>query len=81
MPCVSDPGATLVDYCIKNDIKFLSEFSSHKKRADFAGFIMFDEDGDEIFTFGKYRGKKVTEVLDKDKGYYSWIQKQKRTPP
>jgi 16S rRNA (cytidine1402-2'-O)-methyltransferase len=22
MPCVSDPGATLVDYCIKNDIKY-----------------------------------------------------------
>ena len=22
MPCVSDPGATLVDYCIQNDIKY-----------------------------------------------------------
>ena len=46
-----------------------------KKRADLAGFIMYDDDEEEIFTFGKYRGKKVTEVLEKDKGYYSWIQK------
>jgi DNA polymerase-3 subunit epsilon len=58
-----------------NDVKSLSEFSSHKKRADFAGFIVFDDNDEEIFTFGKYRGKKVGEVLESDKGYYSWIQK------
>ena len=57
-----------------NDVKFLHEFSSHKKRADFAGFIMFNEKDEEIFTFGKYKGKRVADVLEKDKGYYSWIQ-------
>jgi len=60
---------------LENDVKFLNEFSSHKKRADFAGFIMFDEDENEVFSFGKYKGQKVTDVLEKDKGYYSWIQK------
>lgn len=60
---------------LDNDMKSLSEFSSHKKRADFAGFIVFDDNNEEIFTFGKYRGKKVGEVLESDKGYYSWIQK------
>ena len=60
---------------LENDIKFLNEFSTHKKRADFAGFITYDDDDDEIFTFGKYKGKKVVEILEKDKGYYSWIQK------
>ena len=60
---------------LENDIKFLNEFSSHKKRADFAGFIMYDEDEEEVFTFGKYKGKKVADILEKDKGYYSWIQK------
>ncbi|MET2985696.1 exonuclease domain-containing protein [Aureibaculum conchae] len=59
---------------LENDVKFLHEFSSHKKRADFAGFIMFNEKDEEIFTFGKYKGKKVADVLEKDKGYYSWIQ-------
>ena len=59
---------------LENDIKFLNEYSLQKKRADFAGFITFDDDDNEIFTFGKYRGKKVIEILEKDKGYYSWIQ-------
>lgn len=59
---------------LKNDVKFLHEFSSHKKRVDFAGFIMYNDKDEEIFTFGKYKGKKVEDVLEKDKGYYSWIQ-------
>jgi len=59
---------------LENDIKFLNEFSSHKKRADFAGFITFNDDDEEIFTFGKYKGQKVEDILEKDKGYYSWIQ-------
>ena len=60
---------------LENDIVALSEYSTHSKRADFAGFIMFDEDGDEIFTFGKYKKQKVVTILEKDQGYYGWIQK------
>ena len=52
----------------------MSEYSTHKKRADFAGFIVFDDDGDEVLTFGKYKGKKVTDIFKKDQGYYGWIQ-------
>ena len=26
------------------------------------------------FTFGKYKGRKVTDVLAENPGYYSWIQ-------
>ncbi|PCI07238.1 MAG: DNA polymerase III subunit epsilon [Flavobacteriaceae bacterium] len=60
---------------LENDIISLSEYSTHNKRADFAGFIMFDEEGDEIFTFGKYKKKKVVDILEKDQGYYGWIQR------
>ncbi|PCI31412.1 MAG: DNA polymerase III subunit epsilon [Flavobacteriaceae bacterium] len=60
---------------LENDVKSLSEFSSHNKRADFAGFILFNNQGKEIFTFGKYKGKEVEAVLAKDQGYYAWIQK------
>lgn len=59
---------------LKNDIKFLSEFSAHKDCADFAGFIAFDKSGREIFSFGKFKGKCVEEVLEKEPGYYGWIQ-------
>ncbi len=60
---------------LENNINYLHEFSTHNKRADFAGFIMFNDKDEEIFTFGKYKGKPVADVLAKDKGYYSWIQK------
>ena len=59
---------------VENDVQFLSEYSTFNKRADFAGFIQFDKEDDEIFTFGKYKGRKVAEVLKTDKGYFSWIQ-------
>lgn len=59
---------------LKNDVAFLSDFSTHKDRADFAGFIVYDKDGKEIFTFGKYRGKSVVEVLETDSGYFGWLQ-------
>jgi len=58
---------------LKNDIDFLNDFSSFNNNADFIGRIIFDKDGDEVFNFGKYKGKKVEEVLAKDSGYYGWM--------
>ena len=58
---------------LENDTTFLADFSSHKKIADFAGFIAYDKDGDECFSFGKHNGKKVTEILDKEPGYFGWL--------
>ena len=59
---------------LENDIKFLAEFSARRKMVDFAGFIAYNEDEKEIFTFGKHKGKLVEEVLEKEPGYFGWIQ-------
>lgn len=59
---------------LENDIKWLSQYSARKNFADFAGFISFNKKGEEIFSFGKYRGKLVTEVLEKEPGYFGWLQ-------
>lgn len=59
---------------LQNDMAFLADFSSYNKNVDFAGRMVYDEKGAEIFNFGKYKGQLVTEVLQKDPGYYSWIQ-------
>ncbi len=59
---------------LPNDIKVLSELSFRKNSADFAGFIAYDEKGEEIFSFGKHKGQKVETILEKEPGYYSWIQ-------
>ena len=58
---------------LKNDVSFLSEFSSYTKNADFAGRIVFNEKEQEVINFGKYKGMLVKEVLVKDPGYYGWI--------
>ena len=58
---------------LENDVQKLSEFSSHNKNVDFAGRIVYDEEGNEVFNFGKYKGKPVDEVLQKDPGYYGWM--------
>ena len=58
---------------LENDIKFLSEYASFTKNVDFAGRIVYDDNGVEVFNFGKYKGISVVEVLRRDPGYYSWI--------
>ncbi|WP_226065344.1 3'-5' exonuclease [Kaistella polysaccharea] len=59
---------------LPNDIAGLSEISSHHKFADLAGFIAFDKEEKEVFSFGKYKGQRVKDVFQKDLGYYGWIQ-------
>ena len=58
---------------LENDITFLSNYSCHTKNVDFAGRIVYNDQGVEVFNFGKYKGMSVTEVLKKDLGYYGWI--------
>lgn len=58
---------------IENDTKFLAEFSSRKQFADFAGFIAYNKKGEECFSFGKHKGKLVTEILETEPGYFGWL--------
>lgn len=58
---------------LNNDVEELSKFSSHNKNADFAGRIVYNEEGEEVFNFGKYKGQTVDSVLEKDQGYFSWM--------
>ena len=58
---------------LQNDIAWLSEYSSHTNNVDFAGRIVYNDKGIEVFNFGKYKGMPVVDVLRRDPGYYSWI--------
>ncbi|WP_417290011.1 exonuclease domain-containing protein [Corallibacter sp.] len=58
---------------LENNTAFLAEFSSRKKFADFAGFITYNKKGEECFSFGKHKGKLVTEVLETEPGYFGWL--------
>lgn len=58
---------------LENNIEFLSKFSTQNNNADFAGFIVFDDKGVEVFNFGKNKGVPVEKVLKEQPGYYAWM--------
>ena len=58
---------------IVNDIPKLSELTSKSKNADLAGRIVFNENGVEVFAFGKHKDKAVVEVFKKEPSYYTWM--------
>ncbi len=58
---------------LDNDVDKLAEFSSFNDNVDFAGRIILDENGVEIFNFGKYKGKPVETVFNENPAYYSWM--------
>jgi len=58
---------------LDNDIEKLSAFSAFNNNADLAGRIVFNEQGAEVFNFGKHKGKPVELVLKEEPSYYSWM--------
>ena len=58
---------------LENDVEKLADYSSFNNIADFAGRIIFDENGIEIFNFGKHKGKPVETVFREEPSYYSWM--------
>lgn len=58
---------------LENDIEKLADFSSFNNNVDFAGRIILDENGIEIFNFGKHKGKPVEAVFKEEPSYYAWI--------
>jgi DNA polymerase-3 subunit epsilon len=58
---------------LEPSIDFLSTFTSRRKSADLAGFIIFNKEGKECFSFGKHKGKTVDQVLEQEQGYFGWL--------
>jgi DNA polymerase III subunit epsilon len=58
---------------IVNDMQALADFSTNKDWVDFGGRMIYDKDGNELFNFGKHKGKKVVDVLAKEPSYYDWM--------
>lgn len=63
-----------VSYPVINDVEALHNFTNLTKPVDFAGRLVYDEDGDVTINFGKHKGKKVTHVFDVEPSYYAWMQ-------
>ena len=58
---------------IGDTVDELAAFSTHNEVVDFAGRIALNDKGEEVFTFGKYKGRKVEDVFRDEPSYYSWM--------
>lgn len=58
---------------LENSVDFLSKFTSYNRNVDYAGRFVYDDNGVEIFNFGKHKGKPVEEVLRREPSYYAWM--------
>ena len=58
---------------VVNDIEALHNFTNLNKLLDFAGRMVYNDKGEELFNFGKHKGKKVEDVFNVEPSYYSWM--------
>jgi DNA polymerase-3 subunit epsilon len=58
---------------VVNDIEALHKFTNLNKPVDFAGRMVYNDNGEEVFNFGKHKGKSVEDVLKTEPSYYSWM--------
>ena len=58
---------------LENNIKALSEFTYRKQAVDFAGFIVYNDKGEEVFSFGKHKGRRVEDIFSEEPGYFGWL--------
>ncbi len=58
---------------LKNNVDFLSDFTSKSNKIDLAGRIVRDEQGRERFSFGKHKDQLVEDVFRQEPSYYSWM--------
>ncbi len=58
---------------LKNDVDFLSDFSTMQRNVDLSGRFVYNEKDEEVVNFGKYNGQLLKNVLQRDPGYYGWM--------
>lgn len=60
---------------VKNDVESLHKFTNLNRTVDFAGRMVYDDEGVEVFSFGKHKGKAVEEVFKIEPSYYAWMMR------
>jgi len=58
---------------VVNDVEALHKFTNINRPVDFAGRMAYNEQGEEVFNFGKHKGKRVEDVFAVEPSYYSWM--------
>jgi DNA polymerase-3 subunit epsilon len=68
-----DDGKGNISIPVQNDMEAIHRLSERRKKADFAGHIVYNDQDQPVFNFGKYKNMTVEDVFNRDTGYYSWM--------
>ena len=58
---------------VVNHVEGLHLFTNLHRPVDFAGRMAFNDAGEEVFNFGKHKGKRVEDVFNIEPSYFSWM--------
>ncbi|MBK0379183.1 3'-5' exonuclease [Mucilaginibacter segetis] len=58
---------------VVGDVEALHKFTNLTRPVDFAGRMIYNEQGEELINFGKHKGKRVEDVFTVEPSYYSWM--------
>lgn len=58
---------------VQNEVAALHEFTNMQRAVDFVGRMVYNDAGEEVFNFGKHKGKRVEDVFDVEPSYFAWI--------
>jgi DNA polymerase-3 subunit epsilon len=58
-----------------NSVESILGVIGEEKIVDYARRFSYDGNGVEVFNFGKYKGRSVSEVLRNEPQYYDWMMK------
>ena len=60
---------------LAKDVEGLHQFTAMTQNVYLAGRIVFNEKKEEVFNFGKHKGRTVADVLEKEPSYFDWMLK------
>jgi DNA polymerase-3 subunit epsilon len=59
---------------VVNDVDALHQFTNLHNPVDFAGRMVYNENGEEVINFGKHKGKTVEHIFNTEPSYYAWMK-------
>ena len=58
---------------LKNDVNALSKIGARSQAVDYAGRLVYNDQGEAVISFGKHKGKTAREVYQTEPSYFAWI--------
>ena len=58
---------------LEKNIDALHKISGQSNLVDLAGRIVRNDKGEEVFNFGKHKGRPVAQVFSREPSYYDWM--------